>query len=155
MNLIKGTSYMFLIGQVKYGRIQFVHWYQWNDWYQGSDLAFHWYTIGEMHLIKGTSYIFLIGQVEYVAIPIRFTLRSFVHWYQWYNWYQWSDLALHCYTIRETHLIKGTYSIFLMDQVEYGAIPFVHWYEWYDSYQWSDLAFHWYSIGKMHLIKGT
>ena len=67
-----------------------------------------------------------MDQVEYGAIP-------FVHWY----------------TIGEMHLIKGTYSIFLMDQVEYGAIPFVHWY------QWSDSAFHWYTIGEMHLIKGT
>ena len=32
------------------------------------------------------------------------------------------------HSIGEMHLIKGTYSIFLMDQVEYGAIPFVHWY---------------------------
>ena len=49
--------------QVEYGAILFVHWYQW------SDLAFHWYKIGEMHLIKGTSYIFLMGQVEYGGIP--------------------------------------------------------------------------------------
>ena len=40
--------------QVEYGGIPFVHWYQWYDWYQWSDLAIHWYTIGEMHLIKGT-----------------------------------------------------------------------------------------------------
>ena len=62
-----------------------------------------------------------MDQVEYGGIP-------FIHWYQWYDWYQWSDLAFHWYTIVEMHLIKGTYSIFLMDQVEYGAIPFVHWY---------------------------
>ena len=68
--------------QVEYGGIPFIDWYQW------SDLPFHWYTIGEMHLIKGTSNIFLMGQVEYGGIPV-------VHWYQWFDWYQWSDLAFH------------------------------------------------------------
>ena len=42
------------MGQVEYGAIPFVHWYQWYDWYQWSDLAFHLFMIGEMHLIKGT-----------------------------------------------------------------------------------------------------
>ena len=60
--------------QVEYGAIPFVHWYQWYDWYQWSELAFYWYTIGEMHLIKGTKSVFLMDQVEYGAIP-------FVHWY--------------------------------------------------------------------------
>ena len=83
------------MGQLEYGGIQVTHWYQW------SDLAFHWYTIGEMHLIKGTYSIFLTDQVEYGAI-------LFVHWYQWYDWYQWSDLAFHWDTIGEMHLIKGT-----------------------------------------------
>ena len=55
------------------------------------------------------------------------------------------------HSIGEVHLIKGTLTIFLIDQLEYDGILVVHWCQWYDRYQWDYLVSHWYTIGEMQL----